>query len=71
MKAAEVAKMKAAAHTAVMETLKTWTNEQTHPEWYLNSTQKFNMSCLGLAPTWIHKREQCKKCVAKDREREA
>ena len=65
VKQAEIDAMWARVDADHEEWLKTRTNEETHPEWYLNSTQKFNMSCLGLAPTWIHKRDVCRKCQNK------
>ena len=49
------------------EWLKTRTNKETHPEWYLNSIQELNMAMLGLHPNHIHKRDVCRKCQNKQK----
>ena len=65
VKQAEIDEMWASVDADHEEWLKTRTNKETHPEWYLNGVQEVNMAMLGLPSEAIHKRDRCRKCQNK------
>ena len=70
MNSEQYARFRARVDSAMWVWRNSLTNAETHPEWYLNSTQEVNMAMLGLPSEALHKRDVCKKCIRRDGERE-